>query len=182
MITEPPVASIYWCETWKEWHHTPSATVKCFGESLNPEGKLQFSSFTQSCPTLCDSMDCSMPGLPVHHQLPEFTQTHVHWVSDATNHLILCCPLLLPSIFPSIRGFSNESVLHIRWSKYWSFSFSISPSNEYSGLISFRMDWLDILAVQGTLKSVLQHHSSKASVLQCSTFFFLFFYLFIFYL
>ena len=89
-----------------------------------------------------------------------------------SNYLILCCPLLLlPSIFPSIRGFSNESVLYIRWPKYWSFSFSISPSNEYSGLISFRMDWLDLLAVQGTLKSLLQHHSSKASILQCSAFF-----------
>ena len=89
-----------------------------------------------------------------------------------SNHLILCRPLLLPpSIFPSIRVFSNESVLRIRWSKYWSFSFNISPSNEYSGLISFRMDWLDLLAVQGTLKSVLQHHSSKASILQCSAFF-----------
>ena len=105
-------------------------------------------------------MDCSTPGLPVHHQLPEFTQT-----------LVLCCPLLLlPSIFPSIRVFSNETVLHIWWPKYWSFSFSTSPSNEYSGLISFRMDWLDLLAVQGTLKSLLQHHSSKASILRCSAF------------
>ena len=91
-----------------------------------------------------------------------------------SNHLILCRPLLLPpSIFPSIRVFSNESVLHIRWTKYWSFSFSISPSNEYSGLISFRMDWLDLLAVQGTLKSLLQHHTSKASILKCSAFFIL---------
>ena len=89
-----------------------------------------------------------------------------------SNHLILCHPLLLlPSVFPSIRVFSNESVLHIRWPEYWSFSFSISPSNEYSGLISFRMDWLDVLAVQGTLKSLLQHHSSKAPILQCSAFF-----------
>ena len=89
-----------------------------------------------------------------------------------SNHLILCCPLLLPpSIFPSIRVFSNESALRIRWPKYWSFSFSISASNEHSGLISFRMDWMDLLAVQGTLKSLLQHHSSKASILQCSTFF-----------
>ena len=89
-----------------------------------------------------------------------------------SNHLILCHPLLLQSsVFPSIRVFSNESVLHIRWPKYWSFSFSINPSNEYSGLISFKMDWLDLLAVQGTLKSLLQHHSSKASVLQLSAFF-----------
>ena len=88
-----------------------------------------------------------------------------------SNNLILCCPLLLPSIFPSIRVFSNESVFCIRWPEYWSFSFSISPPNEYSGLISFRMDWLDLLAVQGTLKSLLQHHSSKASILQCSAFF-----------
>ena len=87
------------------------------------------------------------------------------------NHLILCCPLLLPSIFPSIRVFSNESALHIRWPKYWSCSFNISPSNEHPGLISFRMDWLDLLAVQGTLKSLLQHHSSKASILQHSAFF-----------
>ena len=127
-----------------------------------------FSSVARSCPTLCDPMDCSMPGLPVHHQLPEFTQTHVHQVGDAIqpSH-----PLLLPSFFPSIRVFSNESVLHTRWPKYWSSSFSINPSNEYSGLISFRMDWLDLLAVQGTLKSLLQHHSSKASILWCSAFF-----------
>jgi len=129
-----------------------------------------FSSVTQSCPTLCDLKDCSMPGLPAHHQTPEFTQTHVHWVGDAI-HLTLCHPLLLPSIFPSIRIFSSESVLHIRWPKYWSFSFSISPSNEYSGLISFRMDWLDLVAVQGTLKSLFQYHSSKASILRCSAFF-----------
>ena len=88
-----------------------------------------------------------------------------------SNHLILCHPLLLPSVFPSIRVFSSESALCMRWPKYWSFSFSISPSNEYSGLSSFRMDWLDLLAVQGTLKSLLQHHSSKASILQCSAFF-----------
>ena len=105
---------------------------------------------------LCDLMDCSTPGLPVHHQLPEFTQTHVHWVSDAIqpSHP-LSSPLLPPSIFPSSRVFSNESALHIRWPKYWSFSFNISPSNEHPGLISFRMDWLDLFAVQGTLKSVV---------------------------
>ena len=127
----------------------------------------QFSSAIQSCPTLCDPMDCSMPGLPVHHQLPEFTQTHE--LVMPSNHLILCRPfLLLSSVFPSIRVFSNESVLHFRWPKYWSFSFSISPSSEYSGLISFRMDWLDLLVVQGTLKSLLQHHSS---ILRRSAFF-----------
>ena len=113
-------------------------------------------------------MDCSTPGFPVRHQLPELAQSHFHWVSDASNHLILCRPLLLsPSNFPSIRVFSNESVLCIMWPKYWSFSFNISPSNEHQGLISFRMDWLDLLAVQGTLKSLLQHHSSKASILWC---------------
>ena len=117
-------------------------------------------------------MDCRAPGFPVHHQLPEFTHTHVHELVMPSNHLLLCRPLLLPpSIFPSIRIFSNESALHLRWPKYWSFSFNISPSNEYSGLISFRMDWLGLLAVQGTLKSLLQHHSSKASVLWCSAFF-----------
>ena len=117
-------------------------------------------------------MNCSGPGFPVHHQLPEFTQTHVHWVGDTSNHLILCSPLLfLTLIFPSIRVFSNESALHIRWPKYWSFSLNISPSSEHTGLISFMMDWLDLLAVQGTLKSPLQHHSSKASILQHSDFF-----------
>ena len=132
----------------------------------------QFSSVSQSCPIPCDPMDCSMPGLPVHHQILEFTQIMSIEFVMPSNHLILCCPLLLPpSVFPSIRVFSNESVLCIRWPKYWSFSFNISPSNEYSGLISFRMDWLDLLAVQGTLKSLLQHHSSKASILQQSAFF-----------
>ena len=117
-------------------------------------------------------MNCSTPGLPVHHQLLELAQTHIHLLVMPSNHLILCRHLfLLPSIFPSIRVFSSESVLYIRWPKYWSFSFGISPSNEYSGLISFRMDWLDLLAVQGTLKSLLQHHSSKASILQQSAFF-----------
>ena len=111
-----------------------------------------------------------MPGFSALHYLPEFTQTHESVI--LSNHLIFCRPLLLlPSIFPSIRVFSNESVLHIRWPKYWSFSFTISPSNEHPGLVSFRMDWLDLLAVQGTFKSLLQHHSSKASILQCSAFF-----------
>ena len=119
-----------------------------------------FSSVAQSCPTLC--MNRSMPGLPVHHQLPEFTQTYAHRVSDATqpSHA-LSCLLLLHSIPPSIRVFSNESTLRMRWPQYWSFSFSIIPSKEIPELISFRMEWLDLLAVQGTLMSLLQHHSSK---------------------
>ena len=120
----------------------------------------QFSSVAQSCPNLCDPMDCSTPGLPVHHQLLELTQTHAIQPSH---------PLSFPS--PAFRVFSNESVLPIRWPKYWSFSFSISPSNEYSELISFRMDWLHLLAVQGTLRSLLQHHSSKAPILWHSAFF-----------
>ena len=133
---------------------------------------VHFSSVAQSCPTLCDPINRITPGLPVHHQLPEFTQTHVHWVGDAiqSSH-----PLLShsppPAIPPSIRVFSNASTLHMRWPKYWSFSFSIIPSNEIPGLISCRMDWSDLLAVQGTLKSLLQHHSSKASILQRSAFF-----------
>ena len=131
----------------------------------------QLSSVVQSCLTLCNPMDCSMPGFPVHQQLPEPTQTHVHPIGDTIYHLIFHHLLLfLPSIFPSIRVFSNETV-HIRWSEDWSFSFSISPSNKYSGLISFRIDWLDLLAVQGTLKSLLQYHSSKASILRHSAFF-----------
>ena len=130
----------------------------------------QFSSVAQLCLTLCDPMDFSMPGLPVHRQLPLLKLMSIESVMPS-NHLILCHPLLLLSIFPSIRVFSNESVLRIRWPKNWSFSFSISPSKEYSGLISFRMDWLDLLAVQGTLKSLLQHHSSKASTLRRSAFF-----------
>ena len=131
-----------------------------------------FSSVTHSCLTPCDPMDCSTPSLSVHHQLPKLAQTHVHQGVMPSNHLILCCPLfLLPSIFPSIRVFSNESVLCIRWPKYWSFSFSISPSNEYSELISFWIDWLNLLAVQRTLKSLLQHHSSKPSILRHSAFF-----------
>ena len=130
---------------------------------------VQFSSVTQSCPTLCDPINCSTPGLPVHHQLLEFTQTHVHRVSDAIqpSHP-LPSPFLLSPIPPSLRVFSNESTLQMRWPKYWSFSFSIIASKEHPGLISFRVDWLDLLAVPGTLKSLLQHHSSKASILQSS--------------
>ena len=141
--------------------------------SLSPNKLLsQFSLVTQSCLTLCNPIDCSMPGFPVHHQLPEFTQTHVHWVSDAIqpSH-----PLSSPSP-PAFNlsqhwGLFNESTLHIRWPKFWSFSFCISPSNEYSGLISFTIAWFDLLAVQGTLKDLLQHHSSKASILRHSVFF-----------
>ena len=132
---------------------------------------VQFSSVAQSCLTLCDPMKRGMPGFHVHHQLPELKLMSIEAMMPSS-HLILCRPLLLPpSIFPNIRVFSNESTLCIRWTKDWSFSFSISLSNEYSGLISFRMDCLDLLAVQGTLKSLLQHHTFKASVLMCLTFF-----------
>ena len=119
-------------------------------------------------------MNCSTPSLPVHHQLPETHQLRLTFIESVmpSSHLILCCPLLLlPPIPPSIRVFSNESTLRMRWPKYWSFSFSIIYSKEIPGLISFRMDWLDLLAVQGTLKCLLQHHSSKASFLWCSAFF-----------
>ena len=132
----------------------------------------QFSSIAQSCPTLCDAKDCSMPGFPVLHHLPNLLKLMSVESVMPSNHLILYHPLLLlPSIFPSIRVFSKESIVCIRWPKYWSFSFSIRPSNEYSGLISFRIDWLGLLAVQGTLKSLLQHHSSKTSILRHSAFF-----------
>ena len=133
---------------------------------------VQVSSVTQLCPALCNPMDCSMPGsLSITNSQSLFRLMSIESVM-LSNSLILCHPLLLlPSIFPSIRVFSNESVLLIRWPKYWNFSFSISPSNEYLGLISFRIDLLDLLAVQGTLKSLLQHHSSKASILQCPAFF-----------
>ena len=126
-------------------------------------------SVAQSCPSLCDPMNCSTPGLPVIQFLLKLVKTHVCWVDDAIqpSH-----PLFLPpSIFPSIRVFFSESALHIRWLKYWNLSFSISPSNEYLGLIAFRMDWFDLLAVQGTLRSLLQHHSSKSPILQHSAFF-----------
>ena len=137
-MVELPLEESTALSTWTGDKHTP----------------VQFSSVTQSCPTLWDHMDCSAPGFPVHHQLPELAQTHVIESVMPSNHLILCRPLLLlPSIFPSVRVFSNESVLPIRWPKYW--SFSISPSNEYLGLISFRMDRLDLIAVQETLKSLV---------------------------
>ena len=130
------------------------------------------SSVAQSCPTLCDPMDCSTLGsLFIINSQSLLKLMSIESVVPSS-HLILAPPLLLlPSIFPSIRGFSSESVLHIRWPKYWSLSFSISPSNEYSGLVSFSIDWFDLLPVQGTVKSLLQHHRSKASILQCSAFF-----------
>ena len=139
---------------------------------MQSDSVIHISSVTQSCPTLCDPMDCSTPGfLSITNSQSLLKLTSIELVTPS-NHLTLCRPLLLlPSILPSIKVFSNESVLCIRWSKYRSFSFSISPANDYSGLISFRMDWLDLLAVQGTLKSLLQHHSSKASILWCSAYF-----------
>ena len=130
---------------------------------------VQFSSVTQSCMTLCDPMNRSMPGLPVHHQLLDITQTHVHELVTPSSHLILCRPLLLlPPIPPSITVFSNESTLRMRWPKYWSFNFSISPSNEHPGLISFRMDWFDLFSVQGTQESspTPQFKSINSSVLR----------------
>ena len=136
---------------------------------------LQFSSVQFSCSVVSDSLqswNSSTPGLPVHHQLPEFTQIYAHWVSDAIQPFHPLSSPSPPAPNPSQhQGLSNESALRMRWPKYWSFSFSISPSNEHPGLISFRMDWLDLLVVQGTLKSLLQHHSSKASIFWCSAFF-----------
>ena len=133
---------------------------------------VQFSSVAQSCLTLCDPMDHSTPGPPIHHQLLDLQKLMSIGSVMSSKHLLLCCPLLLlPSIFPSIRVFPNESVLRIRWPKYWRFSFSISPSQKYSGLISLRKYWLGLLAVQITPKSLLQHHSSKASILRHSAFF-----------
>ena len=147
-----------WALTYITIDHSIHFLIQCF-------------SVVKLCPTLYHTMDRSTPGFSVLHYLPAFVQTLVHWVSDAIqpSHL-LSLPLLLPSIFPSIRVLSNESALHIRWPEYWSISFSINPSNEYSGLISFRIDWYDLIDDQGTLKSLLQHHSSKASILWCSVF------------
>ena len=151
----------------------------CFPQNQKDPGSVfssvQFSSVSQSCPTLCDPMDCSMAGFPILHYLPEFAQIHVHWVDEAINHLILCCPLLLPfsshlqsspasGSFPMNQFFASGD-------QSTGVSFSISPSNEYSGLISFRIDWFDLLGIQGTLKSLLQHHNLKVSVLWHSAFF-----------
>ena len=138
----------------------------------NGFSSVPFSSVAQSCLTLCDPMNHSTPGLAVHHQLPSLPKLMCIESVMPSNHLILCHPLLLlPPVPPSIRVFSSESALRMRWPEFWSFSLNISPSNEHPGLVSFRMDWLDLLAVQETLKSLFQHHSSKASILQCSAFF-----------
>ena len=150
--------------------HFYTLTMKDQTETFKKQS--HFSSVAQSSPTLCDPIDCSTPGLSVHHQLPKFTQTQVHWVGDAIQPSHLLSSPSPPALnLSQHQGYSNESVLCIKWPKYWSFSFNISPFNEYSGLTSFRMDWLDLLAVQGTLKSLLQHHSSRASILWLSTFF-----------
>ena len=168
---------VWLCATlWTVAYQLISHVIERFSYKMNLlRLVLWFSSVQFSHSVVSDSfnlMDCSTPGLPVHYQLLELTQTQSIESVMPSSHIILGCPLLLlPSIFPSIRVFSNESALSIRWPKYWSFSFNISPSKEYSGLISFRMDWLDLLVVHGTLKSLLQHHSSKASILSHSAFF-----------
>ena len=157
----------------------PTWSCWCSGLSIASDGNIsvclsvQFSSIAQLCPTLCNTMDCSMPGIFVHHQLPQLAQTHGHWVSDAIqpSHSLLSPSPSAFSLSQHQSFLSNQSVLCIRWPKYWGFSFSISPSNEYSGLISFRIDWLDLLVVQRTLKSLLQHQSSEASILWCPAFF-----------
>ena len=143
-----------------------------FCHTQSPLNIVQFNLATQLCPTLCNPMNCSTPGLPVHYQHWSWSKPLSIELVMLSSHLTLCRPLLLlPPIPPSMRVFCNESALRIRWPKYWSFSFNISPSNEHPGLVSFRMDWLDFLAVQGTYKSLLQQHSSKASILLCSAFF-----------
>ena len=148
------------------YRHKCSYLLEKYHEAQLSRG---ISSVTQSCPILCDPMDCSTPGFPIHHQLPELTYTHVHRIDHAIQPALPLSSASPPAFYPSQhQGLSNESVLHIRRPKYW--SFSISLSNEHSGLISFQMNWLDLLAVQGTLKSLLQHHSSKASILWGSAF------------
>ena len=143
------------------------------GKSVSHRGSVQFSSVQSlSHVRLCNPINRSTPGLPVHHQLLEFIQTHVHRVSDAIQPTHPLSSLSPPALnLSQHQGLFNESALCISWPKYWSFSFNISPSNEHPGMTSFRMDWMDLLAVQGTLKSLLQHHSSKASILRCSAFF-----------
>ena len=141
------------------------------GKEVSVSSCVQFSSVAQTCPTFATPWSAARQASLSSTNSWSLLKLMSIESMMPSSHLILCCPLLMPSIFPSIRVFSTESVLHFRWPKYWSFSFSIGPSNEYSGLISFRMDWLDLLAVQGTLKSLLQHHSSKASILRHSAFF-----------
>ena len=170
LLYGPTLTSIH--DHWKNhrWSYKDLRDALRFEQCL-VKGRVKVK-VAQSCLTLFHPMDCSTPGFPVHHQLWELTQTHVHWVGYAIQPSHPLSSLLFPpSVFTSIRVFSNESVLHIKWPKYWSFTFSISPSSEYSGLISFRMDWLDLFAFQGTLKSLLQHDSSKASILRCLAFF-----------
>ena len=153
-------SKLQWCITshWSEW---PSW-----------KNSVQFNSVAQSSLILCDPMNCSTPGLPVHHNSRSILKLMSIELVMPSSHLTLCHPIFfLPTIPPSIRVFSNESNLPMRWPKYWSLSFSISPSNEHTGLISFRIDWLNLLAVQGTLKSLLQHHSTKLSIFHCSAFF-----------
>ena len=143
------------CWRWNGWN----------GNVRTVFSSVQFSSVTQSCPTLCNPINRSTPSLPVHYQLPEFTQTHIHWVSDAIQASHPLSSPSPPAPNPSQHQvFSNRSTLRMRWPKYWSFSFSIILSKEIPGLISFRMEWLDLLAIQGTLKSLLQHHSSNAFI------------------
>ena len=162
---------------WKiPWPEEPSELYSpwgCKGLCMTEHAHTyQFSSVAQSCPTLCDPMNPARQAYLSITNSPSSLKLMSIELVMPSSHLILCRPLLLlPPIHPSIRVVSNESTLHMRWPKYWSFSFSISPSNEHPGLISFRMDWLDLLTLQGTLKSLLQHHSSKASILQCSAFF-----------
>ena len=152
------------------WNYNKRQTpCLCFSTSFS---SAQFSSVTHSCPTLCDTMNRSMPGCPVHYKILEPAKIHVHRVSDTIQPNYPLSSTFHPAFnSPNISVFSNESILYIRWPKYCSFSFSISPSKEYSGLISFGNDWLDLLALQGTLKSLLEHHSSKAWILWCSAFF-----------
>ena len=152
-----------WNYSPSNWYNVVEEKQACLTKLGNYSWSVQFSSVAQSCPALCDPLDCSMTGLPVYHQVLEFTQTHVHWVCDAVQpSYSLSSPSSPAFNLSSIRVFSNESALCIRWPKYRSFSFSISPSKELPGPISFRMDWFDLLAVQGTLKSLPQDHSSKA--------------------
>ena len=169
-----PFCSFFWICFCK---FLPSLPILFSSLVIDDSLSVQFISVTQSCLALWDPMDCSTPGFPVHHQLLELAQIHVHHVGDAIqpSYLIFIPShptlLLLPSIFPSIRVLSKESVLRSRWPKYWSFSVSVSPSNEYSGLSSFRIDRFDLLTLQGTFKSLLQHHRSKAPIVRRSAFF-----------